>query len=166
MNTRLFTQMRNEWKSNLWLVVELLIVSVVGWYIVDLTYTRACNYWSPRGFDISHTYSLYVGELNSKSPDWKGEQTHEELRNDKLEFLERLKRRPEIEVAAIGLNSRPYNGNNSSMAISYRWDDTTLLQNNYYLVRRMVTPDFIKVFRYEGSTAKLRNSWRNCSARI
>ena len=35
MNKKLFTQIKNEWRSNLWLVTELLLVSVVLWYIVD-----------------------------------------------------------------------------------------------------------------------------------
>lgn len=33
MNKKLFTQIKNEWRSNLWLVTELLLVSVVLWYI-------------------------------------------------------------------------------------------------------------------------------------
>ena len=36
MNKKLFTQIKNEWRSNLWLVTELLLVSVVLWYIVGL----------------------------------------------------------------------------------------------------------------------------------
>lgn len=36
MNKKLFTQIKNEWRSNLWLVTELLLVSVVLWYIVEL----------------------------------------------------------------------------------------------------------------------------------
>ena len=32
MNKKLFTQIKNEWRSNLWLVTELLLVSVVLWY--------------------------------------------------------------------------------------------------------------------------------------
>ena len=40
MNKKLFTQIRNEWRSNLWLALELLVVSVVMWYIIDLLYCR------------------------------------------------------------------------------------------------------------------------------
>lgn len=41
MNKKLFTQIKNEWRSNLWLVTELLLVSVVLWYIVDYMYVHA-----------------------------------------------------------------------------------------------------------------------------
>ena len=33
MQKKLFTQIRNEWRGNLWLALELLVVSVVMWYI-------------------------------------------------------------------------------------------------------------------------------------
>ena len=37
MNKKLFTQIKNEWHSNLWIATELLLVSVVMWYVVDYT---------------------------------------------------------------------------------------------------------------------------------
>ena len=36
MQKKLFTQIRNEWCSNLWLMLELLVVSVVLWFFIDL----------------------------------------------------------------------------------------------------------------------------------
>lgn len=50
MTKKLLTQIKNEWLSNLWLVLELLVVSVVMWYVVDYLYTRAATYLEPRGF--------------------------------------------------------------------------------------------------------------------
>ena len=35
MNKKLLTQIKNEWRSNLLLVTELLLVCVSMWYIVD-----------------------------------------------------------------------------------------------------------------------------------
>ena len=37
MQKKLFTQIRNEWRGNLWLALELLVVSVVMWYIIDMS---------------------------------------------------------------------------------------------------------------------------------
>ena len=48
MNKKLLTQIKNEWRSNLWLVTELLLVSVVMWYIVDYMYVKAAVYYEPR----------------------------------------------------------------------------------------------------------------------
>ena len=62
MNKKLLTQIKNEWRSNLWLVTELLLVSVVMWYIVDYMYVKAAVYYEPRGWSFSefHWYSLYA----------------------------------------------------------------------------------------------------------
>ena len=42
-------QIKNEWNSNLFLFVELLLVFVVLWYIVDWTLVTARVYHAPNG---------------------------------------------------------------------------------------------------------------------
>ncbi len=108
MNKKLFTQIKNEWRSNLWLVTELLLVSVVLWYIVDYMYVQTSIYNEPRGFDISHCYLVQMGRLTDKSPDFIPNQTDEEKRQDIKELLSRLQHRPDIEAAGLGQNSYPY----------------------------------------------------------
>ena len=49
MQKKLFTQIRNEWRGNLWLALELLVVSVVLWYIIDTLYCSLATYNEPRG---------------------------------------------------------------------------------------------------------------------
>ena len=144
MNRKLFTQIRNEWKSNLWLAIELLIVSVVIWYISDFMYVKFDYYMKPRGFDIENCYLLMVSELTEKAPDYK-EVSWSQSMADKQELLDRLSRRPEIEAAALSNNSRPYTGSNSGISLHL---DTMHTQG--YVIRRYVTPDFVKVFRYQG----------------
>lgn len=70
MTKKLFTQIKNEWRSNTWLALELLVVSVVMWYIVDYIYTQAATAMEPRGFDIEHCYLINMGRLTDKSPDY------------------------------------------------------------------------------------------------
>lgn len=96
MNKKLLTQIKNEWRSNLWLVTELLLVSVVMWYIVDYMYVKAAVYYEPRGFDISHCYLIQMGRLTDKSPDFIPNQTKEQQREDVKGLAERLKYRPDI----------------------------------------------------------------------
>ncbi|MFA5229712.1 MAG: FtsX-like permease family protein, partial [Candidatus Paceibacterota bacterium] len=67
-------------------------------------------------------------------------------------ILERIQHNSLIEAASISINSRPYRGGNSAQHL---FRDT--LQSDI-AVRRMVTPDFFKVFRYKsknGSTNEL-----------
>lgn len=40
MTKKLLVQIKNEWRNNLWLALELLVVSVVMWFVVDYLYTR------------------------------------------------------------------------------------------------------------------------------
>ena len=63
MTKKLLVQIKNEWRNNLWLALELLVVSVVMWFVVDYLYTGAATYLEPRGFDISHCYLIEMGKL-------------------------------------------------------------------------------------------------------
>ena len=146
MTKKLLIQIKNEWLSNLWLALELLVVSVVMWYVVDYLYTRAATYLEPRGFNIEHCYLIELGELTPKSPDYTPDKSGDDTHADIAELVERLRRRPEVEAVSLSQNSYPYNGSNSTAEVRY---DT--LQSPGWTIRRMVTPDFVRVFRYQGT---------------
>ena len=46
MTKKLLVQIKNEWRNNLWLALELLVVSVVMWFVVDYLYTRMQLIWA------------------------------------------------------------------------------------------------------------------------
>ncbi|MDR0895796.1 MAG: ABC transporter permease [Prevotellaceae bacterium] len=149
MTKKLLTQIKNEWRSNTWLAIELLLVSVVMWYIVDYIYCTTATYLEPRGFDISHCYRIEMGMLTDKSPDYQPERTGEKSGEDVKELMERLRRRPEIEAVSLSQNAFPYNGSNSTTTVQY---DT--LRSPGWTIRRLVTPDFVRVFRYRGANGE------------
>lgn len=146
MTKKLFIQIKNEWRSNTWLALELLVVSVVMWYIVDYIYTQAATAMEPRGFDIEHCYLINMGRLTDKSPDYIPNQSVEEQQEDIQEMLDRLKHRPDVEAVSLSQNSYPYNGSNSTAEVQY---DT--LRSPNWTIRSLVTPDFVRVFRYRGT---------------
>ena len=146
MNKKLFTQIRNEWRSNLWLALELLVVSVVMWYIIDLLYCRLATYMEPRGFDTEHCYLITMGVLTDKSPDYTPYSDTHKQSDEVRELVERLRRRPEVEVVSLSLSAYPYNGSNGSAEVDY---DT--LHAPRWTIRRIATPDFVRVFRYQGA---------------
>lgn len=146
MNKKLFTQIRNEWRSNLWLALELLVVSVVMWYIIDLLYCRLATYLEPRGFDTEHCYLINMGVLTDKSPDYTPYSDTHKQSDEVRELVERLRRRPEVEVVSLSQSSYPYNGSNGTEVV--RCDTMT---SPYWTIRRIVTPDFVRVFRYRGA---------------
>lgn len=145
MNQKLFKQIKNEWRSNLWLALELFIVSVVMWYIVDYIYVSYALVHEPLGFNTEHCYRINVGTLNEKSPDYIADASGEEWEEWRQTLEERLRQRPEIEAVGLGFCCYPYNTSNSGTTLLY---DT--ISPTGFVVKREMTPDFIKVFRYTG----------------
>lgn len=146
MFKKLFTQIKNEWRSNLWLALEMLIVSVVLWYVVDFFYVTIYNYTLPRGFDASNCYRIGVATLTDKSPEYIADRSNEETFKDREALLDRIRMRPEVEFVSLSINAYPYNGSNNGTSILLY--DTIYPQG--FAVSRDVTPDFVQVFRYEG----------------
>ena len=117
MKRKLTTQIKNEWRSNLWLALELMIVSVVIWWIVDAMYVRLWIYNQPLGFEYDHCYDVHFEELNEKSEGYIPDRTNEERINDRYQLIERLAARPEIEAVGMGVNAVLYNGSNNGIGL-------------------------------------------------
>lgn len=145
---QLLKQIWNERRSNGWLWAELLIVFVVLWCIVDLTYTTERTYSEPLGYDITDTYYLELSLKNNKSDSYipKG-QKETTTGQDILELTNRLRRLPEVEAVSISVNARPYIGSNSSI----RFHMDTLVRSP---LKRPVTPEFFQVFRYQSADGR------------
>ena len=145
MVKKLVTQIYNERGSNFGLLLELLVVSVVLWYVVDNLYCRYVTYTQPMGINIEHCYSISLGELK---PEANGYVTYtqkdEERHADVWNLLNRISHRPEVEAAAVAsFNSVPYSLGNSNTIFSY----DTLKQS----VRRLeASSDYFRVFRIQG----------------
>ena len=139
---KLLTQMRNEWRSNLWLALELLLVSIVLWFCVDriVDYVSILN--EPRGHDISHVYKITparIPGMESERPDYE----------NMAEMLERIRRRPEVEYAALSRFAAPYCGSTNNVNV---WQDDSIapIYSSGNAIRRWVQPDFFKVYRIRG----------------
>ena len=100
MNKKLLKQIVNERRSNSWLFIELLLVSIVLWYVVDYMFVTLYTYFEPRGFDIENTYRVEFDYLTEKSPDYIANRTDEEAHADMRELLDRLRRRPGVEAVS------------------------------------------------------------------
>ena len=105
----LLTQIKNEWRSNLFLLVELLLVFAVLWYIVDWVTVTARVYRAPMGFDTEHCYNLSFSTLTPKSALYNPDLTVENNIDALLEITERLRHRQGVEAVSISQNCYPYN---------------------------------------------------------
>lgn len=151
-------QIRNEWRSNLFLFVELLLVFVVLWYIVDLASVTARVYNAPMGYDINHCYNITVSKLTPKAAAYNPELTTDDDMNDLIELTNRLRHREGIEVVALSQNCFPYNGGSNGISVCV---DTTMIRTRLYWVQ----PDFFRLFRYTaadgGTSDKMAEAIRN-----
>lgn len=136
--------MLNEWRTNVWLALEFLVVSVVLWYICDYFYASMRTYFAPLGFEYDHCYELTMYDIPESSPEYRPEYAGDSAQAEaRYEILRRLKQMPEIEAAAYSNNARPFNGPNSGFTMGY----DSVSGNG---LRRFVTPDFPIIYRYRG----------------
>lgn len=144
----LLTQIKNEWRSNLFLLVELLLVFAVLWYIVDWVTVTARVYRAPMGFDTEHCYNIAVSKLTLKSTAYNFDLTKDDDMRHLVELAERLRHRPGVEAVALSQNCFPYNDGSNGLNLGL---DT--ISENVHLL--WVEPDFFRVFRYGSSDEEM-----------
>lgn len=141
MIRHLFKLIWTQRRFNVWIVLELFVVSTLMWYIVDYLSVLAITASTPTGFNIENTYKL---NLALKQANENGYVTYEEGSPEPYQNMkrieERLRRHPDIEGVSVGEWHYPYCRSNSNN--SY-WRDT-LRVNTEILT---VTPDYFRVFR-------------------
>lgn len=148
MKRKLYKQITTQWRSNLWLVIELVIISVVLWYQIDLMVVMVKPTFEPNGFNVEHCYSLSLqrsGVLKPGEPELTSAQ-------ENIEIVKRLKRYPGIEAVAVSQGLEPYCGDFSSNYITDIDADSTQYGENSPAIRYgRANADFFRVFRIEGA---------------
>ncbi len=146
MNKKLLRQTMNEWHSNTWLIIELLLVSVLLWFVVDYIYFNTTTYIRPMGFDINHCYNIQCSKLTPSNPDYIPADTF--YYKDIKEITNRLRYRPDIEAVCLSQQSHPYASGGTWSPLSY--NTFTTLRVHFYSIE----PDFFKVFRCRGTNGE------------
>lgn len=147
MKRKLLRQIANEWRTNIWLAVELLLVSCVMWWLTDQLWSKYATYNEPLGYDTSHCYLINIATLNEKSPGYVPYADAEAETADRIKLTRLLEGRPEVEAVATGLNAYFYNLNNNYQSI---YHDSV----GGYFLKRWATPDFFRVFRIYGANGE------------
>ncbi len=118
MKRYLLQQMMHEWRSNLWLAIEMMIVGgIIAYLATDLVYNVKAIY-SPLGFEYEDVYSLRISYIEEESPEYTdaGEETGAINQSDIRSLIARLRANPLVESAAFSSNAVPfvlnYRGNN------------------------------------------------------
>ena len=130
----------NQRRQNGWLWAELLLVSVILWFLVDYLYVMGRTYTKPMGFDIEHTYFLVFDNLAEGATGYVPKEERE--RTDgalMLELLDRLRSNPDVEAVCYADMGVPYRMGDRQM----NWSIYTVVVNLRY---RQVSPDYFRVF--------------------
>lgn len=67
MKRSLPAQMCHEWKTNIWIVIELLIVLAVVWFTMLSNMINIIRVNEPKGFDETDVYTLNINYIDRKS---------------------------------------------------------------------------------------------------
>lgn len=148
MKRKLISQMRNEWRSNVWMSVELIIVGVVLFAIFVLFASYVYIHRSPKGIDFTDVYVGRIGWIDKSSSSFK--QYPDSLHNyyTDLDMLKaNLTSNPYVESVGTGRNAIPYNYNFNGTMIALADGDTTIY---YYANQRSMDPGMVKTLRMIG----------------
>ena len=144
----------NEKRTNFWIGLELLLISICLWFAVDFLYVKIYTYNQPLGFDIAHTYEVKLHKHNSSSYLYKEETQKQQEDNFNL-ILDRIKRDSTVEAVTSMRFISHYKRSYSMDGISFMPNDTI---NEFSARIYSVTADYFNVFRVK---SKYDNSYQS-----
>lgn len=141
---KLCKQIWNERRHNFGIWLELFVVSVILWFIIDMLYVTSVYYTEPQGLDIEHTYLLDFQSVRKNSPHYKTEEQSGYTNGSAiLEILSRLRQDPDIESACVSEIGSPY-------GLGYSMVNGQIDTISRVFAYSGITSDFLKVFRCRG----------------
>ena len=148
MKRKLISQMRNEWRSNVWMSVELTIVGAVLFGIFVFFALLAYMHRPPQGIDFT---DIYVGGIEVVPGTSSGYRPYADSLHNASTDLEMLKinlrANPYVESVGTGSNAIPYNYNYNGARLSTKDADSTIY---YFGNNRLMDPDMIVTLRVSG----------------
>lgn len=153
MKRKLITQIGNEWRSNLWLTLELLIVSVVLWFGFNNLIVQWQIVHLPNSYHTDNCFLLEFGEFKQGADgfDCNHPSDLQSRSEDIATLFDRVKRFPGVESAAIIYSDasvphqRSLSRSNISSASGY---DTVYIP---VAAINIVSPEYFTVLRMEGA---------------
>lgn len=118
-------QICNEHRDNAFLQIELLLVLVVLWCVIDLVYVTSHIYYQPVSFNVENTCVPRMNCLTDKSTDLNPELAAKGDMTVLRGVTGRLSRHPEVKSIYVSQNSVPYNEGCSGASLRFPNNDTT-----------------------------------------
>lgn len=145
MKRKLLKQMLSEWRANVWLVVELVVVIMALQVIFTALYTFYSLHDAGNSVDLRDIYVANLNVIGSESDEYTPYDSLHSRRTDVDMLLAKLRVNPNVEIVATGIRqSLPYNYNfwGSTLTLKQDGDKENL---SYYVNRRQMSPEMIRV---------------------
>lgn len=150
MKRNLLTQMRNEWKVNVWLVIELAVVLSVVWGLFTSLYAQLIGLSEPKGYEPDNVHSITAFYVSSNSPDYiPVENDWEAYYEDLYQLYAQLKENVNVEAIALHDNADPYNMSKRNYVLTPAEENDSIIYNANV---RFATPDIIDVLGVKSLT--------------
>lgn len=150
MTKHILKMIWNERKHNLVIILELMLIALIMWAVIDVVYCTLRNYYSPSGFDIENTYLVQIKAVPNGSSEYVEGLEYEDNVDNVYKILDRIKQTPGAEVVSLSVASRP--GSPGNM---YRGVITRKTEVKTSILSRYVDPEFLEVYRYQPVNATL-----------
>ena len=148
MKRKLIQQMRNEWRNNLWMGIELFIVGIVLWAIFIVFAFIARLHEPPVCFDLT---DIYYGNISTIDPEASTYTEYPDSLHDQWTDLDvlmnRLRDNPYVESLGTGNNALPYSYDFSGNELAANIDGHRQIYNGNL---RDMSPDLIRTIRLTG----------------
>lgn len=132
--------MRNEWRSNLWMTIELTVVSLILWFLFSSLWSFFNVRMMYRGYDVDDLYATRINIVDEQSSMYVPyDSLHSPLTDLEL-LISHLRENPNVEVIGVGTNIITYNYNYYGTSLEY---DTLSFPGNL----RQLSPDVIRAYR-------------------
>lgn len=143
MKRSLLTQIKNEWRDNIWMTVELAVVVIAIWLIMTFLYLLTAGLFTERGFDPEDVYVLQARNVSKSSPEYveTGDSTWASLFDDRAALLQRLREHKDVESVALSGGAIPYNYNYNGNMISVLDEPDSIFYSGNF---RYGSPDIVK----------------------
>lgn len=143
--------MRAEWRSNIWLLLEFLLISLIVWYVCVNLYVMFRLYNPSKGYDFSDVYVAHLESVPKEASvfvEYPPEEADAAYRRDLNTILNQIRQNKCVEVVGTGTNAMPYNYNYlGSNLRKAEGADTLYYQYN----RRLMDVGTIRALRITGS---------------
>ena len=110
MSRKLIKQTCAQWRSNIWLIIEMMIVATAVWYLTDMVFLQYGQRNLPNGYHIENVAvanptEISGGPLYREAPEGS---TKTEYQYSGLQsILNHLRNLPMVEAVGHGNNTMP-----------------------------------------------------------